>query len=98
MTALPPHSRRRLLMSKTITASGLLLVSSILLGQATAQKQDTSTPKGVANQQVDNLKQGGAMPAIGDPVPLKTKEGKVGWKMVIPGNRPLATPALDDGK
>jgi Ca-activated chloride channel homolog len=68
-------------MSKTITAFGLLLVSSVaLLGQAPAQKQ------------------AGVMPAIGDPVPLKTNEGKVGWKMVLPGNRPLATPALDDGK
>jgi Ca-activated chloride channel family protein len=38
-------------------------------------------------------------PKIADPVPYTTKDGKMkGWKVVIPGNRPLATPAVVDGK
>src|SRR5207302_8791253 len=33
------------------------------------------------------------------PVPFRSPDGKiVGWKVTIPGNRPLATPALADGK
>lgn len=36
---------------------------------------------------------------VPDPVPFKTKDGKVkGWKVAIPGGRPLATPAVSDGK
>jgi outer membrane protein assembly factor BamB len=32
-----------------------------------------------------------------DPEPFKTKDGKSGWKIKIPGDRPLATPAVVDG-
>jgi Ca-activated chloride channel family protein len=36
---------------------------------------------------------------VADAVPFQTKDGKIkGWKIVIPGNRPLATPAVVDGK
>lgn len=37
-------------------------------------------------------------PKIAAPVALTTKEGKKGWKVTIPGDRPLATPAVVDGK
>jgi Ca-activated chloride channel family protein len=43
-------------------------------------------------------KNAGPAPPIAAPVPITTKEGKKGWKVVIPGNRPLATPAVMDGK
>jgi outer membrane protein assembly factor BamB len=34
-----------------------------------------------------------------DPVAFKSADGKFrGWKVIIPGNRPLATPAVVDGK
>jgi Ca-activated chloride channel family protein len=37
-------------------------------------------------------------PKVGPPVAFTSKEGKKGWKVVIPGRRPLATPAVVDGK
>jgi outer membrane protein assembly factor BamB len=37
-------------------------------------------------------------PPIAAPVALTTKEGKKGWKVTIPGDRSLATPAVVDGK
>src|SRR5262245_1474029 len=38
-------------------------------------------------------------PKIADPVPFTSEDGKVkGWKVVIPGNKALATPAVADGK
>ncbi len=40
-----------------------------------------------------------AAPKVAEPIPFKTKSGKrKGWKLVIPGGRPLATPAVVDGK
>jgi outer membrane protein assembly factor BamB len=40
-----------------------------------------------------------AAPAVADAVPFKTKDGKVkGWKVDVPGNRALATPAVVGGK
>src|SRR5262245_15867091 len=36
---------------------------------------------------------------VGEPQPFASKDGKIkGWKIVIPGNRPLATPAVVEGK
>jgi Ca-activated chloride channel family protein len=40
----------------------------------------------------------GPAPEVKPPVLFTSKEGKKGWKVVIPGNRPLATPAVADGK
>jgi Ca-activated chloride channel family protein len=70
----------------------------MLISGVTLFAQPPTQDKNAVNQQLTNPKQGGAMPPLGDPVAIKTPEGKAGWKMVIPGNRPLATPALDDGK
>ena len=44
-----------------------------------------------------NLQQGNQRPVSADnPEPFKSKEGKTGWKVTIPGNHPLATPAVAD--
>jgi len=40
----------------------------------------------------------GPLPSATAPAEFTTKEGKKGWKVMIPGNRPLATPAVVDGK
>jgi len=32
-----------------------------------------------------------------DPQPFKTEDGKKGWRLKVPGGRPLATPAVVDG-
>jgi len=40
----------------------------------------------------------GPIPNATAPVAFTSKEGKKGWKVAIPGNRPLATPAVVDGK
>ena len=38
-------------------------------------------------------------PKVPEPARLKTKEGKMnGWQVTLPGGRPLATPAVVDGK
>ena len=38
-------------------------------------------------------------PHTPDPVPFRSKDGKItGWKVAVPGGRPLATPAVADGK
>jgi outer membrane protein assembly factor BamB len=37
-------------------------------------------------------------PAAGAPEAFTSKEGKKGWRVTIAGNRPLATPAVADGK
>jgi Ca-activated chloride channel family protein len=43
--------------------------------------------------------QRGGEPQAGDPIAFRSKDGgKKGWKVVIPGGRPLATPAVVDGK
>ncbi len=36
---------------------------------------------------------------VGNPIPFRSKDGtRKGWKLVIPGGRPLATPAVADGR
>jgi outer membrane protein assembly factor BamB len=58
-----------------------------------AEPQQAGTPGGAAAQG-----QGNAQPAAaGKPEPFTSKEGKKGWRLTIPGNRPLATPAVADG-
>jgi outer membrane protein assembly factor BamB len=40
----------------------------------------------------------GKLPRVNPPVPFRTPDGTVrGWKVTIPGSRPLATPAVADG-
>jgi outer membrane protein assembly factor BamB len=41
----------------------------------------------------------GSLPRVSPPVPWRSKDGlRNGWKVTIPGRRPLATPALADGR
>src|SRR5262245_8363136 len=53
---------------------------------------------GVQPGPVPGGKFNGPIPNVTGPVEFTTKEGKKGWKVVIPGNLPLATPAVVDGK
>src|SRR5262249_8633629 len=46
-----------------------------------------------------NPKLRGNLPRVAPPVPWQSKDGlRNGWKLTIPGRRPLATPALADGR
>ena len=46
-----------------------------------------------------NPKLRGKLPRVAPPVPWQSKDGRRnGWKVSIPGQRPLATPALADGR
>ena len=41
----------------------------------------------------------GGLPPVAPPVPWQSKDGRRnGWKMTIPGQRPLATPAVAEGR
>jgi Ca-activated chloride channel family protein len=51
-------------------------------------------------QQIQQTEHARAAPTVkvADPEPFRAKDGKVvGWKVTIPGNRPLATPAIVNG-
>jgi Ca-activated chloride channel family protein len=71
------------------SAVGLLLLCVALH----AEGQTTPPPVPVPPD-----KQLGPAPEVKAPVAFTSKEGKKGWKVVIPGHRPLATPAVVDGK
>ena len=46
-----------------------------------------------------NSRMRGNQPRVAPPVPWQSKDGlRKGWKVSIPGGRPLATPALADGR
>ncbi len=50
------------------------------------------------SRSVNSFKMRGEL-TVPDPVPFADKEGaRKGWKVVLPGGRPLATPAVVDGK
>jgi len=83
-------------------ATGLLVaaVLSAVAQQAVQKKPlvDSQVP-GISGKDLTVNQQG--KPEQAAPPQLTaftTKEGKKGWKVVIPGNRPLATPAIADGK
>jgi Ca-activated chloride channel family protein len=82
-------------------------VALLLQGLAVAQEGSKLPPAGFAGQPPANGQVGdvnvppgkaGPIPVVQPPVAFTSKEGKKGWKVVIPGNRPLATPAVVDGK
>ncbi len=60
----------------------VLVVSLVRGGQQPEQNQAATQPTQAASA----------------PVAFTSKEGKKGWKVVLPGKRPLATPAVVDGK
>jgi Ca-activated chloride channel family protein len=75
---------------------GLLGIALLPLLSA-AQPPAQPVPQQELNQNA--IKDRGEAPKIADPTPFASKDGKIkGWKVVIPGNRPLATPAVVDGK
>src|SRR5262249_6889548 len=85
----------------------LFVVPLILYAQNAPQQQQVQKEKQVQNapqvqqgqveQNTQNAQQRAAPAVVADPQPFK--DGKIkGWKIMIPGNRPLATPAVLDGK
>jgi outer membrane protein assembly factor BamB len=90
---------------------GPLLISSAQVVHAQEPPADKAE-KPAPHEALDKLRQmqKSAAPApaaptanfgllVGEPMPVTTRDGKFkGWKVVIPGNRPLATPAVVDGK
>jgi Ca-activated chloride channel family protein len=83
--------RRKLPLVGGLIGGSLLL----LLGLATAQQPPATPPPPPVAGPGQKI---GPAPEVGPPVAFTSKEGKKGWKMVIPGNRPLATPAVVGGK
>jgi Ca-activated chloride channel family protein len=77
--------------TRPATLIGALVVAAALAAGGRAQdKQPINNP--YSNQR-------GGDGQVGDPVAFRSKDGgKKGWKVVIPGNRPLATPAVVDGR
>jgi outer membrane protein assembly factor BamB len=76
--------------TRPATLIGLAVLVAVLLPASRAQdKQQFNNPYNQRNGEAQ----------VGDPVAFRSKDGnKAGWKVVIPGNRPLATPAVVDGK
>jgi outer membrane protein assembly factor BamB len=87
---------KRLLFGAAALACGTLLV---WLGYVAAQQPPAGPgPKGGPAVNVAPGQPGNPPAEVKPPVAFTSKEGKKGWKVVIPGNRPLATPAVVDGK
>src|SRR5207253_141660 len=87
--------RRRLALVPALLAAAL----AGTVGSA-RQQQPPPAPQ-VPNQAPNQAAQAraAAPTAVPDPVPFATKDGKVkGWKVTIPGNRALATPAVVGGR
>jgi Ca-activated chloride channel family protein len=77
---------------RSVGGSLCIAVTLMLLIVAAVAAQQPPASSG-ANQQVT------PQPAnAGQPEPFASKEGKKGWRVTIPGNKPLATPAVADGK
>jgi Ca-activated chloride channel family protein len=85
----------------TIRPAALLAVALLLhraAGPLRAQQPPPApAPKGGAATTA-NLNRPAPPGKVAGPVAFTSKEGKKGWKVVIPGRRPLATPAVVDGK
>jgi Ca-activated chloride channel family protein len=89
----------------TLALGVLTLIGfSALVTAAPQQKKEVGpkpvNPNGNDKYQVDQNAKNyqNRAPEVAAPVAFVSKEGKKGWKVVIPGNRPLATPAVVDGK
>jgi outer membrane protein assembly factor BamB len=80
---------RRYLWSNFSTIVVSLVVLCLAAAVVAAQEQ----------QQILQQADRGPTPKVTPPTPFKSADGtKKGWKVVIPGGRPLATPAVIDGK
>jgi Ca-activated chloride channel family protein len=71
----------------------VFLIPLVLYAQNAQPQQDGQKAQPQAQKKA-------APPAVvAEPQPFASKDGKIkGWKVMIPGNRPLATPAVVDGK
>jgi Ca-activated chloride channel family protein len=75
--------------TRPATLIGALVLAAALAAGGRAQDKQPNNPY--------SQQRGGE--SVGDPVAFRSKDGhKKGWKVVLPGNRPLATPAVVDGK
>jgi Ca-activated chloride channel family protein len=89
-------------MNRLHVLTGLLTVGLLLLVVSAFQaqqpgKNNEQPPAGIAGAAANT--QGSARPnPAGAPEAFTSKEGKKGWRVVIPGGKPLATPAYADGK
>lgn len=92
---LPP--RIRLLASAFIPVA-LIALAGISRCQAQQQQPTVKSPTAQANALPGVQNTRAETPSVADPVPFTSKEGKKGWRVTIPGERPLATPAVVDGK
>jgi outer membrane protein assembly factor BamB len=85
-------SRRFTVISIPLATAFVLLATGLGMAQNQPAQQANAPQGGAAIPQEQAGK-------ISDPAPFSTKDGKKkGWKVVIPGNRPLATPAVVGGK
>ena len=58
----------------------------------------SATLRAQAVQQANQQREAAAV-KVGGPEPFTSKDGKIkGWKLTIPGHRPLATPSIVNGK
>jgi Ca-activated chloride channel family protein len=82
---------RSTLLMRLVACAGLLACVVGIVPSGRAQQQQAANPYGQQRGQ-------GEAP-VGDPVAFRSKDGgKMGWKVVIPGGRPLATPAVVEDK
>jgi Ca-activated chloride channel family protein len=80
-----------------VSLSLTLVVLAALCGLVLSAQPPQQLPGGLQNA-INQVAQAAA-PNVADAVPFRTPDGKVkGWKVTIPGNRALATPAVVDGK
>src|SRR5579859_82430 len=82
--------------SGLLTAGLLLLIASAYPAQQPGQKNDPP-PAGLGGAAQNQQNNANPAPA-GKAEAFTSREGKKGWRVVIPGGKPLATPAYADGK
>src|SRR5262249_26095176 len=82
----------RLLAAATLFLLPLTFVAAQFQADKVVQQAEQQQNQNNAKRAVADLK-------VPDPEPFASKDAKImGWKVMIPGNRPLATPAVVDGK
>ena len=77
------------------------IIILVLLPLPAFAQQQRNLPPAVAKQLEEQLNEKKPLAEVKfpEPVPFRNKAGQVmGWKVSIPGGRPLATPAVVDGK
>lgn len=83
---------------KPVSLSLSALVVAALCGLVLSAQPPPQVPPPPQNL-VQQAARAAATPAVADAVPFQTPDGKVkGWKVTVPGNRALATPAVVGGK